>query len=220
MIDNHLKYYVRDNGMTTYRAEELAQAGKMLTLYALYVDYTKDQEMILSHFDKAKAQAEWLVYRWNISLTYPKDDPRYGIPPGGDEGDGFVAYFEKYDTSGFLGFQQEHSYACASNIYRGFEDIGRMWVRVGAAVNRPEVVAHGNELLAIAPKLRQTIQASINKTQFPTGLPQAPTCIPSAADPNQNKNGSCSDGGTGGTHTASPTILRPASSTPSGIAPC
>ena len=50
--------------MTTYRAQELAQAGKMLTLYALYVDYTGDTAMMLGHFDKAKAQAEWLVYRY------------------------------------------------------------------------------------------------------------------------------------------------------------
>ena len=32
VIDNWLRFYVRDNGMVTYRAEELAQSGRMLTI--------------------------------------------------------------------------------------------------------------------------------------------------------------------------------------------
>ena len=37
VINNWLLYYVRDNGMTTYRAEELAQSGRMLTIFAMCV---------------------------------------------------------------------------------------------------------------------------------------------------------------------------------------
>ena len=36
VIDNWLRYYVRDNGMVSYRAEELPQSGRMLTTLALY----------------------------------------------------------------------------------------------------------------------------------------------------------------------------------------
>ena len=36
VIDNWFRYYVRDNGMVTYRTEELAQSGRMLTILALY----------------------------------------------------------------------------------------------------------------------------------------------------------------------------------------
>ena len=44
--------------------------------------------------------ADWLVYRWEASITdYTADDPRYGIPPGLDEGDGFIAIFAGYPGS-------------------------------------------------------------------------------------------------------------------------
>jgi hypothetical protein len=41
VINNWLLYYVRDNGMTSYRSEELAQAGRMLTICALYVSVSE-----------------------------------------------------------------------------------------------------------------------------------------------------------------------------------
>jgi hypothetical protein len=65
--------------MTTYRAEELAQSGRMMTIFALYVSMTGDADFMVGHFDKAKALASWLVYRWNLSLEYPGDDARYGV---------------------------------------------------------------------------------------------------------------------------------------------
>ena len=55
VINNWLLYYVRDNGMTTYRSEELAQSGRMLTIFALYVSMTGDYDFMLSHWSKAKA---------------------------------------------------------------------------------------------------------------------------------------------------------------------
>ena len=33
--------------MVTYRAEELAQSGRMLTIFALYVSYTGDTALVL-----------------------------------------------------------------------------------------------------------------------------------------------------------------------------
>jgi hypothetical protein len=60
VIDNWCRYYLRSNGMSTYRAEELAQFGRMLTIFALYQSMTADSmtadtAFILSHFDKIKA---------------------------------------------------------------------------------------------------------------------------------------------------------------------
>ena len=48
VIDNWLRYYIRSNGMTTYRAEELAQSGRMLTICALYVSMTGDSGQWIS----------------------------------------------------------------------------------------------------------------------------------------------------------------------------
>ena len=96
VIDNWLRYYVRDNGMVTYRAEELAQSGRMLTILALYVSYTGDTALLVTHFGKARALAQWLLYRYNMSLKWPVGDARRGIVAGGDEGDGFVGFYETY----------------------------------------------------------------------------------------------------------------------------
>ena len=93
---------VRDNGMVTYRAEELAQSGRMLTIFALYVlisppelpplphptpphrpmiargryvRYTGDRAFLLKHFSKARALGQWLLYRYQLSLEWPTVAP-------------------------------------------------------------------------------------------------------------------------------------------------
>jgi len=40
----------------------------MLTIFALYVDMTGDDALMLKHFRKAKALGNWLKYRWELSL--------------------------------------------------------------------------------------------------------------------------------------------------------
>ena len=99
VIDNWLRYYARGDGMVTYRAEELAQSGRMLSIFALYVSYTGDSALVLAHFGKIRALAEWLLYRYEASLQWDATDPRHGIVAGGDEGDGFVAHYESYGAT-------------------------------------------------------------------------------------------------------------------------
>ena len=71
------------------------------------------------------------------------------------QGDGFIGIFAGHPGShdGYAN-QLSHMYSNAGGIYRGFRDIGEMWSSVGAKHSRPDVAAHGKELLAIAPKLR------------------------------------------------------------------
>jgi len=178
VIDNWLRYYVRSNGMITYRAEELAQSGRMLTIFALYVSYTGDADLMLAHFGKARALAQWLLYRYESSLGFPKDDPRHGIVAGGDEGDGFVGFYESYGD-----MQLEHKYSCTANAWRGIADIGAMWAKVGAAAARADVTAHAEELLAAAPKMYADLQASLSRTIYETGNPRAPRCVPTGSNP-------------------------------------
>ena len=180
VIDNWLRYYLRDNGMVTYRAEELAQSGRMLSIFALYVDVFRDESLLLRHFPKARAHAQWLLYRFERSLErYPDPtDPRHGIISGGDEGDTFIGFYETYGKEPL-----DHKYSNHANVYRGFLDAGRMWSRVGKAAGRAEIEKHGEELLAAAPKMLALLQASLAKTTLPTGNPRAPRCIPTGADP-------------------------------------
>ena len=58
----------------------------MLTIFALYVSYTGDAALVLAHFGKIRALAEWLLYRYEASLQWGETDPRHGIVAGGDEG--------------------------------------------------------------------------------------------------------------------------------------
>ena len=158
--------------------------------------HTSVADFLLQHWHKVKALADLLVYRWQASLSeYPSSDTRYGIPPGLDEGDGFIAIFAGHPGShGGYANQLAHMYSCAGGIYRGLEDIGRIWLEVGKKTGRADVTAHGSELLAIAPKLRAAIQTSISKTSWK--LPNGRQCIPNNADRGlPNVNSSCTDGG-------------------------
>ena len=70
VIDNWLRYYIRDNGMTSYRSEELAQAGRMLTIFNLYYHISDGDpdNLILTHWGKIKALVDWLLWRWHASI--------------------------------------------------------------------------------------------------------------------------------------------------------
>lgn len=144
---------------------------------------------MVEHFAKARSLAEWLEYRYNMSRSsYPATDPRHGITAGGDEGDGFVGYYESYGATPL-----QHQYSCAANVYRGFLDAGEMWVSVGTAADRSDIVAHGQSLLATAPEMLSDIQASLAKTVFPTGNPRAPRGVPTGADPSEPPVGALGD---------------------------
>jgi hypothetical protein len=48
-------------------------------------------------------------------------------------------------------------YASAAEAYRAFAELGPIWVAVGRGAARRDVVAHGEELLAVAPPLLLTL---------------------------------------------------------------
>ena len=179
-IDNWFKYYIRDNGMVTYRAEELAQSGRMLTILALHFAYTGDTAFALRHYARARKHAEWLLYRVEMATRDHPDpsDPRHGIVAGGDEGDTFVGYYETYGQ-----MELGHKYSCHANVLRGFIDIGAMWKAVGKAAGRADVTTHGTALLAAAPRMASNLEASLNKTIRQTASQRAPRCVPTSADP-------------------------------------
>ena len=61
LVDHQWANFVRYDGMINYRAEEVAQSCRMLTILAVYHDYADDDSLLLRHFGKAKAMAEWIV---------------------------------------------------------------------------------------------------------------------------------------------------------------
>ena len=170
----------------------MAVSSRALTLFALYVSYAdgeterKDAEsMMLGHFGKAKALAEWLLYRYNQSLAFPQTDPRHGIPAGDDEADTFIGYQYTDASENVL----PHFYSSAAEMYRGFSEIGAMWERIGRSAGRQDVAAHGAQLLATAPKLFAALHRSLNETTVETGNAAAPRCLSTVAD--NHKPGAC-----------------------------
>ena len=84
LIDNHFSHYVRYDGTINYRALEIPQQARMLTILALYQTYSGgDNALMLKHYAKAKAIADLLVARHSASLQYGEGDPRYGAWLGG-----------------------------------------------------------------------------------------------------------------------------------------
>ena len=76
VIDNQFSNYVRHDGLINYRATEVPQCSRFLTVLALYFSYTNDDALLEKHFYKARALANWLLYRRKVSLGYPKSDAR------------------------------------------------------------------------------------------------------------------------------------------------
>lgn len=176
LIDNQYSHYIRADGLTNYRANEVAQQARMLTILALYHSYSGDDATLLKYFAKAKALADWLKARRETSLrAFAKDDPRYGLIAGLDEGDSFVhVYFHQGP------YQTQHWYSHIAEAYRAFVEIGQVWAKVGKAAGRADVAAHGADLVSLAPDLYHDLHASLNKTMNTTSSP-GHTCYPDNA---------------------------------------
>ena len=174
-IDQQYRHYVRSDGTINYRANELAQEARMLTILALCYSYgICNDEFLLRHYEKAKAVAEVLVALRKTALHYDKDDPRYGLIAGLDEGDTFThVYSHQGETI--------HWYSHAAETYRAFTDLGEVWSAVGNSTGRGDVAGHGAELLAIAPQLYHDLHTSMNKTANRTASP-GHTCYNHRAD--------------------------------------
>lgn len=211
LIDNQYRNYIRKDGQINYRAEETAQQARMLTILALYHSYsTQDDEFLLSHYEKAKGIADWLIARRALTLQLPMTDPRYGMIPGNEEGDEFVHYYfhqAKYshwyellstnletvelatDThadyvhtkKGLLSCSVFCRYSAVAEAYRAFEQLGPVWTTIGAKANRSDVSVHGAQLSQLAPLLYQDLHSSMNKTAN-TSVP-GQVCYPDQADP-------------------------------------
>jgi hypothetical protein len=75
-----------------------------------------------------------------------------------------------------------HFYSAAAEMYRGFTEMGTIWESIGKTAARPDVAAHGAQLLATAPKLYAALHSSLNKTTVFTNDSAAPRCLSTVSD--------------------------------------
>ena len=150
--------------MIWHSESALPASARMLTVLALQHSYSEgDGTFLLEYFGKAKALADLLIARHAASLKFGSDDPRYGIPQGGD--DALHQRTVQMETP----IQQHevqpmHWYAAAAELYRACTEIGTVWSAIGKSKQRADVAAHGAELLALAPQVYKQLHASLNKT--------------------------------------------------------
>ena len=122
---------------------------------------------MLRHFAKAKALADWLKARREVSLArFTSDDPRYGLIAGLDEGDTFSHVMFHNGV-----YPPQHWYSHIAEAYRAFTEIGQIWATIGLEMKRPDVAAHGAELLKLAPDMYQNLHDSLDKTLNTTESP-------------------------------------------------
>ena len=176
---NYFLHYVRDDGMIHLPGIALPATCRVLTALALlhgYLGGNAADTLLLTFFPKAKALAEWLASRRQLSVVHPAADPRYGIPQGEAHVDDTVQSYKLHTR------KPPYLYASAAEMYRAFSDIGAVWQAVGQAVKRDDVTKHGNDLIGTAAELLHDLHASLNRTVHATGVATAPRCWPVEID--------------------------------------
>ena len=103
-----------------------------------------------------------------------KTDPRYGTPYGGDEARvGWDLFPQKFPVTMYtpiifiICFYVRCSSALVCigrRLHRAFTELGEVCATIGKSADRPDIAAHGNELLQMAPLLYTDLHTSLNRT--------------------------------------------------------
>lgn len=189
ILDNYLSYYVRRNGAIFYRGLEMHQQGRLLTLLALYHSYTGDAELLLTHSTKISGVIGMLRQRRNQSLALPTSDYAWGMPTGNDEADSGISTFECMTTVGGGAEIDYPNGTCvtelpfvsiATEMYRGFLELGRTYSAIGASHSQPQpaLAAEGARLLSEADALHSDLVTAMRRSSFPPRNPGGPRQYP------------------------------------------
>jgi hypothetical protein len=112
---------------------------------AKYYSYSRDASLLLDHFDKTAAVVAWLNASRELSLSFPRADPRYGIPMGDSEADNFV----RVEGEGHFSPPTAplHYYASAAATSRAFLELGRVWADIGKAAKNEAMTVLAVQML-------------------------------------------------------------------------
>ena len=169
-LDNYFAYFVRDDGSVLYRGPETGQYGRMLTVAAQYADYTGDYKLLLRHRRRLDAVARLLLSLRTLALRLPPEAPAHGMIAGWSEADACLdpdphRYMQPYLSNN-------------TEAARGFEDLGRVWERIGAREQLPELAGWGRQLRQESRSLTKDIQTAIARSLLTN---TAPPCLPAIA---------------------------------------
>lgn len=187
LLNNWLEYYLLpeldDNGFSftgiNYRGPEMPMHGRQLTLFALYHSYTADPDgLLLRHFARIQGLVAVLRRFRAKALALPKTHPAYGMPAGNDEADLGGSSIECGTTHGDDPGDcvTELPYISgAAEMSRGFAELGAVWIEIGGAANRADVVAEGAAMLKEATAVRADLEVSMARSKIPANTTNNPT---------------------------------------------
>jgi hypothetical protein len=173
-IDNYFTYFVRDDGSILYRGPETGQFGRMLTVVATYVNYTGDHKPLLRHRHRIDALAKLLLSMRAQALRMPKDAPTHGMIAGWSEADACLdpdpaRYMQPYFSN-------------STEAARGFEELGRVWEKIGGLRHQTELTKWGQQLRSESRALASDIQNAIARSILTN---TQPPCLPAIAGVNE-----------------------------------
>ena len=160
VLENYLRYYLKQRGTIAYRGLEMAQSGRMLSLFAQYWRFTRDGEILLKYFDKIQGIVELLDGRRQRALAaHPVGDPLRGMPIGHDEADLFVTWAAENPSGNHT--TELPFFSIASEYWRGLVDLGAAWKELGGVAGNATVTAAGERMEGLAPPLLTDLRAAM-----------------------------------------------------------
>lgn len=172
-LDVYFSRFVRPDGSIDYRGPELGQYGRMLTTVARYVAYSGDAAFMLEQAGKLGAIAGMLLRRRARALELPPSDPSHGLIRGRHEAD--ISFDSA--TLGEHDYEQPY-FSNSAEAWRGLRDLGREWRRIGAELERGDLLDLGAALEREADALRADLLHAIDASWRPAagrvGLPLFP----------------------------------------------
>lgn len=189
VLDNWLRYYLRKDGVR-YRGPELAIDGRALTIFALFHSYTGDPtDLLYKNYESIMAVVGRLRMVRARGLAHGKDNARYGfgMPAANDEADMWTATVA---CGRLYGNESARSHDCitelpyidiATEMVRGFYELGHTWIRIAAAKGDGALRGTGNLLVKESQELRLDMMQALEHStvESDANLPNVnATCHP------------------------------------------
>jgi len=155
-IDNYFSKFVRDDGSILYRGPETGQYGRMLTVAAQFVNYGGDPNILLKNRSRIDGVTNLLLGLRDKAKHLPASSPAYGMIAGWSEADACLdpdppRYMQPYFSN-------------STEAARGFHDLGRVWMKIGAQKKSAELTTWGKRLVRESEELQTDIQTTISRS--------------------------------------------------------
>ncbi len=130
----------------------------MLTVVAEYANYTGDPKLLLHHRRRLDGVARLLLNLRARALELPDNSPAHGLIAGWSEADACLdpdppRYMQPYFSN-------------STEAARGFEELGRVWEKIGRQSHRSDLEKWGQKLLQESRALATDIQTGISRSML------------------------------------------------------